>query len=293
MILDAKRKQDKKAPELLATCLMFILSYAWLIFWHYYSNPLLIMFPYSSFIIPSSFILLGGLIANPVSQITKRQFKNICIVTIGSLILPTIMLNIFPIIEKLQGNNFLIILFSLTLLATLVVSIKYSKIAIITAVTFGILFYLTSENSFVYLADRFKGQDNFKAVISASQDIDAYYPNHNYKDFRLWFRSDENYNTFFSLAAVYLYPWGSAMDNLISSKKPHDKLTLAPSDDIQLGDRIVIVSSDVNSGEILDEANQTLSSHYLKLLLEKSEAIQENRIRFYLYFTQAISFNSQ
>jgi hypothetical protein len=154
------------------------------------------------------------------------------------------------------------------------------------------IFFLTAKNSFVYIAERSRGIDNFKSIISASEAIDSFYPNHIYKDFRLWFRADKNYDTFFSLAAVYLYPWGSSIDDPISSKKPHDKLTLSRRDIIQPGDQIVILSSDSDSGTILVEASQALIDQGLKVTLEKSEAVQTSTIRFYLYFTKAIDSKS-
>jgi hypothetical protein len=71
-------------------------------------------------------------------------------------------------------------------------------------------------NSYVFIPDPSKGRDNFLAITHSTNAIDSYYPNHRYKHFRLWFREDKNYNTFFGLSAIYLYPWGSAIDRLSS-----------------------------------------------------------------------------
>lgn len=280
----------RKSKNLAHFYFSFILAYGWLIFWHVFNNPMLIMFPYSSFIIPNTFLLLGGFIAIPLSNVTEMGYQTTRIVTSCILILPAILLAALPGIEVLQGNVFLITALSLGLLILLMISVSKSRVIVTGALLFGSAFYLTSSNSFVYLADRSKGRDNFSAIVSASQIIDSQFPNSTYKDFRLWFRSDQNYNTFFSLAAVYLYPWGSALDDPVSSKKPSEKFSLAPRDKIENNDNIVIISSDGNSDRVLSEANLALKKQNIALTLITTKSVKQGELRFFLYFTNANLF---
>lgn len=92
------------------------------------------------------------------------------------------------------------------------------------------------------------------AIISGCQILDTYYSNHKYKDFRLWFRGDENYDAF--LAGPYLYPWGSSLGNPNSGKE--FQLSLETSEILQKDNNIVIISSNSKRDEILSEANRFL-----------------------------------
>lgn len=272
----------------LAIYVMFIAAYGWLIFWHFYSIPLLIVLTYSSYVIPAVFLLLGALLASYFHNFSSEQFETFTVSSIALLILPSLALNIVPVLENLQGNLFLILCLSVMLVIILMIPQKGMPVLSVI-LTLSFLFYLLGEKAYVYIANPWKGRDNFLAILSASQTIDSYYPNHTYEDFRLWFRADENYDTFFSLAGLYLYPWGSALDNPVSSKEPHKQLTLAPWDEIHAGDKIVIISSDNDPNGLLNEANIALSGKDIKLTLETSNDIKQGNLHFWLYFTKATS----
>lgn len=280
------RKVERKQSALY---LMFILAYAWLIFWHFFSNPVLIMFPYTSIIIPHTFLLLGTLWAEPLKRLTGGQYAVVVITAVSALLLPALVLTAFPFISSLQGNKPLTALLGLVLLVCLVTTTTTKKEPLFAGVLLlGIIYFFVAENSYVHVADRNRGQDNFEAIITASAMIDAHYPDSPYGTFRLWFRADENYDTFFSLAAVYLYPWGSSLDEPLASKKPHEHLALASKDHLHPQDPIVIISSRT-AEDMLKEANQALAAQNLSVLLEDTGYIQKGNFIFNLFFTRTKS----
>jgi hypothetical protein len=282
-------RQRRVSKKLLAAYWMFVLAYAWLVFWHYFSNPLLIVFPYVSLMIPMLFLLLGALWAEPLSRLSQKQYAIAGISGMTALLFPVLTLRLFPVIENLQGNKGLAAALGLAFLACWSIRLTGRKVAIFASLFFlGFFYFPIAGNSHVYMADHNKGRDNFKAIIAASDAIDSYDPNPDYGAFRLWFRADENYNTFFSLAAVYLHPWGSSLDEPVSSKKPHQKLSLSPKDKIRTDDRIVILSSSADADALLSEAGEALDEQRLDIVLESLRPIHAGNISFYLYFTRIV-----
>ncbi|MEW6285845.1 MAG: hypothetical protein AB1509_06430 [Chloroflexota bacterium] len=282
------RKVERKQ---FALYLMFVLAYAWLIFWHFFSNPVLIMFPYTSIIIPHTFLLLGTLWAEPLERLAGGHYAAVVIAAISTLLLPALSLTVFPFIASLQGNKPLTALLGLALLVCLITATMTKKESLFAGVLMlGIIYFFVAENSYVFVADRNRGRDNFEAIIAASAMIDARYTASPYGAFRLWFRADENYNTFFSLAAVYLYPWGSSLDEPLASKKPHEHLALAPKDHIHPQDSIVIISSR-SAEDMLKEANQALAAQNLGVVLENTGYIQKGDFLFNLFFTKTKSMH--
>ena len=120
------------------------------------------------------------------------------------------------------------------------------------------------------------------AIISDSQLLDTYYPNHKYKDIRLWFREDWKYTAFYSLVGLYLYPWGSALGNPYSGKEAPAELSLATSETLQESDNIVIISSNPKHDEILSEANRSISHPNAKRELVTSKTIHQGSAQFFL-----------
>jgi hypothetical protein len=124
------------------------------------------------------------------------------------------------------------------------------------------------------------------AIIDSSDTIDAYYPGHRYQDFRFWFREDINYDIFFSLSALYLYPWGSAIDRPASGKTPPSVLAFDKTDEFHYGDNIVIVSSNPRASEVIAEANQALAAKHVIITLKEEKEIGRGSVHFTLYFTR-------
>jgi hypothetical protein len=269
----------------IAVTLLFLLSYSGLILWHFRSSPFLNMFPYSSFLIPSVFLLLGGLLAESADALPDREFNYTTIAATVILAAPYILVVVFPFLESWQGNIVFILLFCLIFLVSISI-LKKKALFLPILIAFSILSFLAGLNAYVFLSDPLKGQNNFVAIIDASTAIDSYYPNHKYTDFRIWFREDKNYNTFFDLSSIYLYPWGSTINNLVSGGKHPISLSFPETDHLQNGDNIVLVTSNSNSDEVIAEANHALAYRNAVVTLEALKQIQEGPLQFTLYFTK-------
>src|SRR5258706_993321 len=280
----SRAADDNYRHSFIAVTCLYALAYSWLAFWHYYGIPYLIIFLYSSFIIPATFLLLGALLAPIVDHLSDRDFSIIIMISILVLATPYLLVVIFPFLESWQGNMFLIFFFSLIFVVSISLP-KKKAILLSILIAFSTLSFLGGLNAYVFLPDPLKEQNNFLAIIDASQTIDSYYPDHGYTYFRLWFREDKNYDTFFDLASLYLYPWGSAINDLESGKKHPAVLSFSEIDRLQDGDHIVIVTSYPDTNQIIAEANHTLANKNASLALEAIKEIRERSLQFTLYFT--------
>lgn len=269
-----------------ATGLFFVITYSCLIFWHFYTLPYLNIFLYSSFTIPATFLLFGALLGNITSKLSEKQFQYARIAAFFSSAAPFLIVTTIPSLEKHQGNNLLIILFSLIFTLALA-SANKGAVAFPIIASFGALSFLAGANSYVFISDPSQGRNSFTALIEASDAIDSYYPNHEYMDFRLWYRDDVHYDAFFNLSALYLYPWGNAINKPRSGKAPPATLTFGDEDLLSEGDNIIIVSSNPNPGEVIAEADQALVSRNATLNLIATKEIKNNTLAFTLYFTTA------
>jgi hypothetical protein len=269
-----------------ATGLLFVVTYGCLIFWHFYTLPYLNIFLYSSFTIPAIFLLFGSLLGNITNKLSENQFHYALTTAFLSSTAPFLLVTILPSLEKQQGNILLIVFFSLVFALTLAFA---NKGAVVFAIilSFSALSFLAGANSYVFISDPMEGRNNFTALIDASDAIDSYYPNHVYDDFRLWYREDVHYDAFFNLSALYLYPWGSAINKPRSGKMPPSVLTFGEEDLLQKGDNIVIVSSNPNEREVIAEADRALESRNAVLKLIATKEIRNDTLAFILYFTTA------
>ena len=200
-----------------ATGLFFVITYGCLIFWHFYTLPYLNIFLYSSFTIPAIFLLFGSLLGNIANKLSENQFRYALITAFLSSTAPFLLVTILPSLEKQQGNILLIILFSLVFTLALA-SANKGAVVFPIILSFSALSFLAGANSYVFISDPMQGRNNFTAIIDASDAIDSYYPNHAYDDFRLLYREDVHYDVFFNLSALYLFPWGSAINQPIPGK---------------------------------------------------------------------------
>lgn len=267
-----------------AAAALFAAAYGFLIFWHIFKIPFLIVFLYSSFVIPSAFVLLGVVLAEKIAALTDSEFDLLSILGIFILAAPPILAVTAPPILALQGRVLLVIVFCGTLLWGF---LRLKRMQAVTTIllSFTMLFFLGAKGSYVYAADRFKARDNFNAILDAAQAIDFHYPDREYGDFRLWFRADEDYDTFFSLASVYLYPWGSTLGAPYSGKPAPEMLTLNRFNKILEGDEIVILSSISDADQVLAEANRGLAERQAFATLNSAVEIRQGTTKFFIYFT--------
>jgi hypothetical protein len=280
-----KNMQNLYRDSFLAIVCLFALAYGWLIFAHFYSWRYLIIFLYSSFAIPAVFLLIGALLATVFDCFSDRHFTIITAVAILTLAAPYILVVLFPFLKNWQGNIFLILFLSLIFIVNISL-IQKKSLVLPLLIAFSAMSFLGATNAYVFLPDPLENQREFAAIINASRAIDSFYPNHSYSDFRLWFREDKNYATFFSLSALYLYTWGSAINHPESGKSPPTLLTFPTTEKSEDGDRIIVISSNSNTDEVIAEANRALAYRNVVLIVNELKEIQEGPLQFTLYFSK-------
>jgi len=283
----AQKRRDKSAfdPFLFKTFLFFVIGYGWLITWHMMAQPYLMIFLYCSFAMPGTFLLLGPLLAEPLNKITDRQFNHILLVAAVFLLSPFYLVTKFPELEKIQGNPYFIAIAGIAIILCATRLIQRNTTTIIV-VALSILSFLGGGGANIFNPDPNNGKDHFLAIIEASDLIDAYYPNRNYSTFRFWYRKDEKYSTFYNLSTLYLYPWGSSLNRILSNKPPSTVLAFDETDQFHDGDNIVILSSNANASQVLQEANNALILRNAQVLLGHQYSLKEGSVNFELYFTK-------
>jgi len=280
-----KSARDIYYNSFVALVLLFVSAYGWLTIWHVYALPYLNVFLYSSFVIPASFLLLGSLFASLLDDLSTRQFIILIISTLVLLICPFYLVVVFPTLETLQGNTALIIFFSLVFITMSFLHPK--RVAVLPVIiSLAALSFLAGLNSYVLVSDPLRGRDNFMAIINSSNVIDSSFPDRDYTDFRLWYREDKYYDLFFNLSALYLYPWGSAIDHPRSGETPSSNLSIHSTDEFHDGDHIVIISSNPNAKDVIAEANRAVAARDAMIILESASEIREGSMHFTLYFTK-------
>lgn len=274
-----KSKQEEARNIFLAIIFTFVVMFSWMLFWHYTGLPYLIVFLYSSYLIPIIFILFGSLISNGLSKLSEYQYRILTITAFFILASPFILCTIFPAMEKWQGNNWLILISGFGLLVSFVTLTK-KYILYLLLFCFVALSYTGGANTYVYFSDRFKNQDNYRVINDVSQEIDSFYPKRSYQDFRLWYKNDINYYTYNALGAFYLFPWGSVVNSY-----PISKLTWPESASVYEGN-IVLLSDQTSVQAVLEEANRALLSKNASLIMEFSKRIKEGSIELTLIFAK-------
>ena len=233
-----RKQKEKYHYEILTIIIVFLLSYLWLIFWHYFKIPYLIVYLYSSYIIPATFLLFGALIYPIIDQLSEHHFQQLIVPIMLVMAAPLIICSIVPSLDSLQSNRWILV--GITIFVFFAFTKLYRReVFLLFFIGISLIFYQSAAkiDIGVYTHDRSLSRNNFLTLIDASRDIDAYYPGHKYSDFRLWFRAEGNMITHISLASIYLYPWGSSINMSPSSQFEWSK-------NAQLKDgNIVLISS--------------------------------------------------
>lgn len=270
-----KMKQHIYRFSFFVVLVYFVLSYGWMIFWHYYAIPYLIVFLYSSYLIPAIFMLLAALLSLTLIQFSEKQFRQLTIFTILIFAIPFLL----PSLIYEQENKYLLLFFTVTTFAGLVF-LPRKWIVLPTLACISALSFLGGRNTWVYMPDRTQNQDNFLAVVDVGRLIDLHYPNRNYDDFRLWYKADKNIATYTSVASVYLYPWGSVIN-----VSPSENYTW-PSTTPLSGGNIVLLSANPNTKQTLDEAARAFPANNAKIEYLDSSIIKHGNISLTVIFTK-------
>jgi hypothetical protein len=179
----------------------------------------------------------------------------------------------------------LIILFSIVFIVS-ISSFKKETAIFPVLISTSVLSFLVGLNSYVFISDPLKGRNNFTAIINASDAIDSYYLDRDNVGFRIWYRDDVNYDMFYGLSSLYLYPEGCIIGSTQAGWKPLSVLTFPKTATLQNKDNIVIISSNPNASDVLAEANQALAYRNATLEMKTTKEIHLGTSVFTLYFTE-------
>ena len=278
-----RKQKEKYHYEILTIIIVFLLSYLWLIFWHYFKIPYLIVYLYSSYIIPATFLLFGALIYPIIDQLSEHHFQQLIVPIMLVMAAPLIICSIVPSLDSLQSNRWILV--GITIFVFFAFTKLYRReVFLLFFIGISLIFYQSAAkiDIGVYTHDRSLSRNNFLTLIDASWDIDAYYPGHKYSDFRLWFRAEGNMITHISLASIYLYPWGSSINMSPSSQFEWSK-------NAQLKDgNIVLISSSSNSNRVIEDANNALEPFNSKLIYQSSKRIEHGDLGLTLIYTKLV-----
>jgi hypothetical protein len=269
--------------EFLTIIIVFLLSYLWLIFWHYFKIPYLIVYLYSSYIIPATFLLFGALIYPIVDQLSERHFQQLIVPIMLVMAAPLLLCSIVPSIDSLQGNRWILIGVTISIFVLFAFTKLYRKeVFLLFFIGTSLIFYQSAAkiDIGVYTHDPSLNRNNFLTLIDASRDIDAYYPGHKYLDFRLWFRAEENLISHIPLASIYLYPWGSSIN-----MSPSGQFEWPKNAQLHEGN-IVLISADSDPQRVVEDANKALIPFNSKLIYQSSKRIEHGDLDTTLTFTK-------
>jgi len=193
----------------------YLLAYGFLIFYHFYSMIYLNVYLYASYLIPGVFILLGILAAPTLQKLSVWQSHWIGGFAVAILALPLLVATAVPNVSKFQGNIQLLVLAALVIgMALLIVSNgKAAAIMMITSV--ALIWFLSDPPTIinqVYNAPRFSAQDTFNVVMAFTDRMDKSHDPADYYAFRLWTSQEPDNGTNVGIIAMYLYPWGRALE---------------------------------------------------------------------------------
>jgi hypothetical protein len=251
----------------------FVLSYGWVIFWHVYAIPYLIIFLYSSYLIPAAFLLLGALLSVSLAQVSETAYTQLLVFSILIFAIPFIL----STFDEWQDHPYLLVFFILIMLAGLTL-LPRTWIILPTLISLSALSFLGGRNTWIYLPNRSQNQNNFLTVSDVGELIDAQYPDWNYNDFRLWYKRDKNVSTYGAIASVYLYPWGSVI-NMSPARRFVWPRTTRISDG-----NIVLLSANHDVQQVLIEAARAFPAKNARMEYVDSSVVQHGDISVTVIF---------
>lgn len=200
---------DRESPHFtyyLRTSLAFALAcygilWVWLIFFNY---PIFQPVFYSTNILPSIFLLLGGLFTKRIDQLSDKSFRHVVIAT---LIIPLGLLTIYTF----SPPRLIPVLFSVSLLGGLLLfcfsfTAKRQRALIFLIWSLALFSYpsgIDRQFMALYLPNRLTNQHVYETIVQASDIIDARYDNYAPSKFRLWNGREEMLRVPRALSALY------------------------------------------------------------------------------------------
>lgn len=175
------RKRLITAPIQRLVLFQFLWLYGVLAITSVLMQPYLIMVLYSSYIMPATFLWLGGLISPHVEALPDTKFTKYILIMIGLVLTPFILSILLPFTFDWQ-NNFWIALMSVI---GFVVSSRIFTRQIRVVILLGgivMLGWLTSKQIDVFHPDRLKGQETFMIAFDGYNAVQNHYTQNGIRD---------------------------------------------------------------------------------------------------------------
>ena len=184
LLLALKKLNLKDRTNVIKIILLiqFCLTFGFLVFWHIFFQPYLRIFLYMSYVIPSTFLLFGALISNPLEKLTDRQFYFVSAGSIAVFLAPlglSLSNQYFDNFLRIQDNAILLVSAILVLISSLLLRNRFSVFFASAAI--AAIGFISGADANVYVQDRWKGQENFVAVAKAVNAINEVYPDNDQK----------------------------------------------------------------------------------------------------------------
>jgi hypothetical protein len=179
----------------------YSILWGWLIFLQFslFQPPF-----YSTNVLPSIFLLLAGLFAKRIDQLSPKYFRQVLIAT---LIIPIGLLTLYTF----SPPQLIPVLFSVSMISGMLVfcfsfTVKRQRALIFLIWAVGLLSYpsgIDRQFMALYLPNRLTNQHVYETIVQASDIIDARYDTYAPSKFRLWNGREEMLRLPRSLSALY------------------------------------------------------------------------------------------
>lgn len=257
------------ASALLLACVLMILC-------EWRGVPVLQYYYYASYLIPTTFLAIGALLANPAERLTGIP---VIPVALGVLLANSAPLwGYDAIVDQIQGGirPSLLLLFGALFALCAVSQAGIARWGMVPALIGCHLICASPHHSF---KDRHASGDSFVRISRAADTVDAVRQG---EAIRFWYRrTDPSFAEFNALNAMYL--WGFTM---ISNNFPE----IIPSAMYGPGSLVVIPSSE---GDLLAEANKALKEKGLAAEFLKCREVNDGHAGYSLSFARVVVNYSQ
>ena len=187
---------------ILFTTTAFAATYGYWILLHFVIAPYLIIYLYSSYTMPATFLLLGCLIDIAL----KSQGRHI--IDLALLAVPLFVVTLFPQVRVLQQTVSIMLVCVLLLLLALQIRFRW-----LFAGAFAALGFLGSPSNPVY-SDRGTGRANFSSVRNIMDVIDVWLPDKSsLQSTWLWNTPGDQHGLYVGLG--YGFYWGRLINNQV------------------------------------------------------------------------------
>jgi hypothetical protein len=258
----------------IALIIQFFFSCTWLVYWHFNSLPYLLIFLYSSYLIPSAFLVFGALIDNSLELLTNQQFLVVILACVLIFVAPLVLSTVMFAMTIVQGKFILIAIVSLLFIIALLIHRRFS--VILACISVALIGFFGGADTNVFVKDRWKGKDSFLAIVETVKLIDTMYPT-DYRNLVLMYDSYNFDIPGMAIGGIYQDVWSDKI--LFQEKSPINWITIEPGS----GRDILLISENEDTYTEL-EKSFAYKSKNIQFHLNKAVPVRVGNTSFFLTF---------